>query len=153
VAAVTTTFDRVPAASDTRGAVLVEFALVLPVMLVIFAGIFDFGMAFQRYQTVTNAAREGARMAILPGYTTADVQNRVSDYLAAGGVSGTPTTTVDPVTITPETGASFSAKQVTVKVDYVFSILGPIATLVGGRFGTISLGSTSVMRVEVQSGG
>ncbi len=50
-----------------RGAALVEFALVLPLLLVIIGGIVDFGFLFQRYEVVTNAAREGARLAVLPG--------------------------------------------------------------------------------------
>ena len=52
-----------------RGAELVEFALVFPMLLLVMLGIMDFGFLFQRYEVVTNAAREGARVAILPGYT------------------------------------------------------------------------------------
>ena len=51
------------------GAQLVEFALVLPLLLLVVLGIAEFGFIFQRYEVVTNAAREGARMAVLPGYT------------------------------------------------------------------------------------
>ena len=54
-----------------EGAQLVEFALVLPLLLLVVLGIAEFGFMFQRYEVVTNAAREGARMAVLPGYTTA----------------------------------------------------------------------------------
>jgi len=43
------------------GAELVEFALILPMLLVIFGGIVDFGLILQRQQVVTNAAREGRR--------------------------------------------------------------------------------------------
>ena len=39
---------------------------------------------FQRYEVVTNAAREGARVAVLPGYVNADVQARVAAYLSSG---------------------------------------------------------------------
>ena len=77
-----------------RGAELVEFAFVFPLLLLVMLGIVDFGFLFQRYEVVTNAAREGARVAILPGYQTADVQARVNQYLTAGGL--TPT---DPVTV------------------------------------------------------
>ncbi len=54
-------------------------------------GIIDFGLLFQRYEAVTNAAREGARIAVLPGYAQADVQARVTQYLAAAGLTATPT--------------------------------------------------------------
>jgi hypothetical protein len=44
-----------------KGAELIEFALVFPLLLLVMFGIMDFGLLFQRYETVTNAAREGAR--------------------------------------------------------------------------------------------
>lgn len=50
-----------------RGAELIEFALVFPVLLLVVLGIVDFGFLFQRMEVVTNAAREGARIAVLPG--------------------------------------------------------------------------------------
>ncbi len=48
-----------------EGQSLVEFALVLPILLLIIVGILEFGIAFRTYQVVTNAAREGARTAVL----------------------------------------------------------------------------------------
>ena len=55
--------------SDESGAELIEFALSLPILLLLVVlGIIDFGLLFRRYEVVTNAAREGARVAILPGY-------------------------------------------------------------------------------------
>ena len=140
---------------NERGAVLVEFALVLPLLLVLFAGMFDLGLAFQRYQAVTNAAREGARMAVLPGYSTTpggDVDGRVKAYLAASGVPGTPTIVVTKIPMTPVGGGPvFTTMKVHVQVTHVFTVLGPIATLVGGTFGTVALTSESVMRIEVAS--
>ncbi|MBS1253227.1 MAG: hypothetical protein MAG451_02276 [Anaerolineales bacterium] len=46
-----------------EGQSLVELALLLPVLMLIFAGVLDLGRAFQAYITVANAAREGARYA------------------------------------------------------------------------------------------
>ena len=140
---------------NERGAVLVEFALVLPLLLVLFAGMFDLGLAFQRYQAVTNAAREGARMAVLPGYSTAEVESRVRNYLAASGVPASKIRVRHPIpiTITPVGGgAVFTAMNVHVEVDYTFTLLGPIATLVGGTFGMVTLTAESVMRVEISGG-
>jgi Flp pilus assembly protein TadG len=51
---------------NETGAELIEFAFVLPLLLLVIVGIFDFGFLFQRYEVVTNAAREGARAAVLP---------------------------------------------------------------------------------------
>ena len=76
-----------------QAAQLVEFALVLPMLLLVVLGIAEFGFIFQRYEVVTNAAREGARMAVLPGYTTADVDARVRVYVTQGRV---PTTVTNP---------------------------------------------------------
>ena len=76
--------------SCERGAELVEFAFVFPTLLLVMLGIIDFGFLFQRYEVVTNAAHEGARVAILPGYADADVSARVDQYLAAAGITGGP---------------------------------------------------------------
>ena len=51
-------------------------------------------MMFRALEAVTNAAREGARVGVLPGYDPPDVQARVDAYLAASGLTGTRTTTV-----------------------------------------------------------
>jgi Flp pilus assembly protein TadG len=48
-----------------RGQSLVEFALVLPIFLVLFFAVIDFGSAIFTYNSLTNAAREGARLAVV----------------------------------------------------------------------------------------
>jgi len=52
----------------TRGQALVEFALVIPIFLLIVVALFDLGRAVFAYNTLTNAAREGARIAIVNQY-------------------------------------------------------------------------------------
>jgi Flp pilus assembly protein TadG len=50
---------------------MVEFALVIPIFMLVLSGILDFGMALYSRMTVINAAREGARAAVMvPDYTT-----------------------------------------------------------------------------------
>ena len=68
---------------------LIEAAVALPLLLLIVLGIVDFGLLFRRYEVLTNAAREGARVAVLPGYSAVDAQDRVQQYLAAGGLDKT----------------------------------------------------------------
>lgn len=51
--------------ADRRGQALVEFALVIPIFLLLLVAIFDLGRAVFAYNTLTNAAREGARLAIV----------------------------------------------------------------------------------------
>src|SRR5215831_20227506 len=79
-------YARVRHARSQRGAELIEFALVLPILLLLVLGIVDFGFLFQRLEVVTNAAREGARIAVLPSYDAYDIRVRVNNYLVDGGV-------------------------------------------------------------------
>jgi Flp pilus assembly protein TadG len=139
-------------AGDDRGSELLELAIVLPILLLVCAAIMDFGLMFQRYEVVTNAAREGARLASLPGgYTTADIQGRVNDYLVSGGLTGT--ATVPPPTYATAAigGTGPTVRTVTVIVQYPseFTFIGSFAGLVGGGGWTsITLRAASVMRTE-----
>ena len=61
-----------------RGAAAVEMALVLPILLLLVGGIIDFGRFFFTQVQITNAAREGARAAIIPGATMINIINRTN---------------------------------------------------------------------------
>lgn len=137
-----------------RGAELIEFALVLPLLLMIVLGIVDFGFLFQRMQVVTNAAREGARMAVLPGYATADVQARVRDFVQTGGV---PTSLTNPdVKVTAATipttpgGPTMTGRRVEVTYTHQYLFIGPIAGWFGGSFTSVPVRGVAIMRNEVQ---
>src|SRR6185295_15002998 len=75
------------------GAELIEFGLTLPLLLLLVLGMIEFGFLFREYEIVTNAAREGARIAILPTYSatqTARQNNataRVNQYLTNAGLN------------------------------------------------------------------
>ena len=149
---------RLPARVRSQtGAELVEFAMVLPIMLLVFGGIVDFGLLLQRQQVITNAAREGARLAVLPGYTASDVQARVTQFVREGinNDTVTPVATLTTVTLTPGSGPAFQAARVSVTLADRFLILGPIVSLAGGSgsFGTIALNATTTMRVEAGASG
>lgn len=64
------------------GAVAIEFALVLPILVVLVFGIVQFGLFFNRQQGVHAAAREGARIAALSSTTSDDIVTRVDDALS-----------------------------------------------------------------------
>jgi hypothetical protein len=72
-----------------RGAELIEFALTLPLLLLLVLGIIEFGFLFQEYEVVTNSAREGRAHG---GHDSVRrLQRRAcddaaSDYLTAGGL-------------------------------------------------------------------
>ena len=133
-----------------RGAELIEFALVLPLLLLLVLGIVDFGFLFQRLEVVTNAAREGARIAILPSYGTTDVISRVNSYLLQGGVPtspGNPIVNVSDVPV-PVPGGSVSAKQVQVSYYHSYMFLSGLASMFGSSFSSVPLNGVSTMRIE-----
>lgn len=143
-----------------RGAELIEFALILPLLLLIMLGIVDFGFMFQRYEVLTNAAREGARVAVLPGYTTADAMARACAYVETGGLPVTgdcpdpdnPDISVADVTIPMPVGAALEGRSVTVTFTHTYMFVGPIAGLFSGTFtNTFPITSVAVMRNEVAS--
>jgi len=69
--------------NNERGAALLETAITIPIILLICVGIFEFGRAYQTWQVLTNAAREGARVAILSDKLMADGHSRArSEALA-----------------------------------------------------------------------
>ena len=138
-----------------EAAQLVEFALVLPMLLLVVLGIAEFGFIFQRYEVVTNAAREGARMAVLPGYTSADVIARVKVYVTAGRV---PTTVTNPdvvvTNVTIPVGAGLppvNAKRVTVTYTHSYTFLPGIGSLLGASYTTVPLKAVAEMRKEAGS--
>jgi Flp pilus assembly protein TadG len=132
-----------------KGAELIEFALVLPLLLLVMVGIMDFGLLFQRYETVTNAAREGARVAVLPGYGQADVQARVTQYLAAAGLTATPTFAYTAPQALSVGGACVTITGITVGYPYQYLFIGNITGLFGGSgFTTATLTATAKMRYE-----
>jgi Flp pilus assembly protein TadG len=60
---------------------MLEFAIVLPVFLLMIIGMIEFGRAVMIHQILVNAAREGARAAVIPGATNADVTSAVEKWL------------------------------------------------------------------------
>lgn len=138
-------------ARSQRGAELIELALILPLLLFLIGGIVDFGLLFQAFQVVNSAAREGARLAILPGYTETDVQNRVAAYVTAAGLAATPVTTRSVVAIANGgAGAPVSTGyQVEVQYLHTFTLISGLSALVGGALpSTVTLTARSVMRSE-----
>ena len=130
-----------------RGAVAVEFALLLPVLLLIVFGIIDFGRMLNAQITLTQAAREGARLAAL-GDTYQVVQARVTT--AATSLSGV---SVPPYAPCPAGASTSAGADATVQVTYQFQFATPIgafAAMFGGSgFGSpITLTAQGVMPCE-----
>lgn len=140
-------------ATKESGTSTVEFAIVLPLLLVILFGIIEFAVALFNQAMITNAAREGARAGIVYNGTTPiteeQIQAVVNTYLGSnlinlGGTSSHSTT------VTPGGGAG-QPLTVTVDYQYDFLVLRPIVRLLRGEGdfpGSLTLGATSVMRME-----
>lgn len=132
-----------------KGAELIEFALVFPLLLLVVFGIMDFGFLFQRYEVLTNAAREGARVAVLPGYAQADVQARVTQYLSASGMTAIPGFAFAAPQSVNVGGACMTLTGVTVTYPHQYLFIGNIIGMFGGGgFGARTLTATARMRYE-----
>jgi Flp pilus assembly protein TadG len=133
-----------------RGAALLEAAITVPIILLIAVGIFEFGRAYQTWQVLTNAAREGARLAVINGSTDADVVTRVRNYMSAGQLENAATATVTVDRGVALTGAD-TASQITINYPFQFMVLNPVVRLVTPSSTTgapITMQSTSLMRNE-----
>jgi Flp pilus assembly protein TadG len=128
-----------------RGAAAVEMAIVLPLLLMVIAGIADLGRAFYYQLVISNAAREGARMLAL-NYTVPQMQSRVSQAAMDVGTVTTPTYVVCPSSI-PSPPSTPPASSVTVQASgFQWMFLGDVATLFGTSIATPDIRSTGSMR-------
>ena len=97
-------FVRTRGKNHRRGAAAIELALVFPLLILLTFGAIKYGWLFLKAQQITNATRYGARLAILPDSTTADVKTAIINMLALANISiGS-----DNITITPADISSVS---------------------------------------------
>ena len=129
-----------------RGATLVEAGVTATTLFMLLLAIVEFGRAYNVYQNVTNAAREGARYAVAPlaGTTTLPssdlVQARVTTFLESNNLHVPPATiTVDGTPTQTINGESVAFTQVTVSAPYSFFFL---------KFSSMTITATSEMRNE-----
>jgi Flp pilus assembly protein TadG len=125
----------------TGGQALVEFALVLPLLLILLVGTIDFGRAVFAYNSVSNAARSAARMAIVD-QTVADVEAAARNE-AVG---------LDPLSVTTSY-ADAGTPCAPIKIGCVATVVvehewAPATPILNGVIGPITITSTSKMPVE-----
>ncbi|MDP3920550.1 MAG: TadE/TadG family type IV pilus assembly protein [Candidatus Omnitrophota bacterium] len=135
--------EAVKAKKSERGSVVLEAALMLPIIFVLLLGILEFGRVLMIQQALTNAAREGARQgAVYMDDTEAlTVAGDVaSDYLTRTGVN------LSMVTVTPifEDINGSEAVQVSINYDYTSGL----AVWIPGMNNHLDLNSRVVMRRE-----
>jgi hypothetical protein len=134
-----------------KGAALLEAAITVPIILLISVGIFEFGRAYQTQQVLTNAAREGARMAVIDGSTDAAVRDRVREFLTGGGLTTLPD---EDILINRDVTIEGTAKGSQVQIIYPFQfiVLNPIIRMIAPGDTTtgapINMGAVTTMRNE-----
>jgi Flp pilus assembly protein TadG len=135
---------------------LVEAALVLPILLTVVLGFFDFGSWELQSTQASSAARDGARVAILR-YKQADVAgsadnkaivDAVKRRLAGQTYSSLTVTCVGPTTTTPITGGCAAAQVDRDRVLVNISWSRKPWTFVGGWFGTQTIKGSSTMVIN-----
>ena len=126
-----------------RGSAVIETALAIPLLLILGVGIAELGRAYQTSQVLTNAAREGARVAALSNSAANAVDAGVRQYLQTDGLLSDATV-----------GVNITGSEVTVSYPFQFVVLQPVAQLlVSGSMvdSPIRVTATSVMRNEAGS--
>ncbi len=122
-----------------EGAAALEFALVLPILLLLVLGIIDFGRAYSAKIKLAGAAREGVRVwATSEDFTRAEAAAR----------NAAPTLESDRVTVPPATACTYGAPT-TLSVNYRFSYITPLPAFLSGSStatSDITLTGTGVMR-------
>jgi len=125
------------------GASAVEFALLLPVLMMILFGIIEFGLALYRQAILTNASREGARLGIVqsvPPITTGQIDATIDNYLGPAGIA--PGTVAR--TIVGAGGVTGTPVTVTLTLPYTYAVLPGLTSITP----TINLVAQTVMRHE-----
>jgi Flp pilus assembly protein TadG len=135
-------------ARSERGAVLVEFGLVAPIMAMMTCAIIDFSLAMFTLNNLTIAVREGGRLAaVLSTVATNDtrVVQRVRESIVLNGAATTYT-----VTVTPQNPGGLPVGNITVSINnYPYNPVTPMASLFG--MGTVQMHRRAVFRSELSN--
>lgn len=147
---------------EEAGQALAEFVLVIPILLLLVFGIVEFGLAFRTHQIVTNSAREGARVAVLPSTTDEQIVEDVVEHrLESAGLD--PLLADISFACVDENGTETAGwcqgdrfgklTRVNVTYPYTFFVLGGLVRWACGaqcasQYGTIDLRTASAMRNE-----
>ena len=150
-------FARRDRCSGSRGAVLVEFALVVPVLMTILIGSFWIGRAVSVYQALERAAREGARVGAAPGCalcgsgaaTDAQIETTVKNALSAASLDttnpGLNIVVAYNQPLNPSAPANYRSSGVQVTVSYPVQLNIPFTTQ---KASTVTVSSSVSMRQE-----
>ncbi|HHT45777.1 MAG TPA: pilus assembly protein [Firmicutes bacterium] len=127
--------------ANEKGQSLVEFALLLPILLLLLLGIIQFGIIFNGQITVTSAAREGARLAAV-GADDEQVKDRVEEAAVALLLN------IDRDEININRAVDGDEGKLSVRVNGKVDIIMPLLGIYTGESFTLS--SESIMRLEIK---
>lgn len=136
-----------------RGGSMVEFALILPILIILLFGIIEFGILIYNQQVLTNAAREGARRGIVqdtPRIQQPEIYQTVQDYAANHLITLSTTKPTPAVNVTVNGSAGVCgafADNLSVNVTYSYSFM-VIPNFITGIGNPYQLTSVSVMKCE-----
>ena len=133
-----------------KGTAMLEMVFVMPLLLLLLFGLCEFSVLFGRYQTLNNAAREGARTAVVfrsgcnSATVEAEVRDRVRNYAAPLGM----TLADADISVAGVCGSSDTSSSVSATFQHTFTVLQNLAPAISP---TIDLVGNSVMRNEGSS--
>jgi len=131
-----------------QGAAAIEFAIILPLLVLLIFGMIEFSVLFYDKAMITNASREGARAGIVfatpAPISDNEIRQIVATYCSDHLVSFQPGSVV--TTSVARTGTS-SGDRLTVRVVYPYNFL-ILPNVVTGLTGTITLSAETIMRME-----
>ena len=142
--------------NDQKGVAAVEFAIVLPVLVVLLFGMIEFSLLFYNKAMLTNACREGARSGIVfranadgdrDPLSAAEIRTIVLNYSGDHMINLGPDTLTDTDITVDQTGGTGPGDPLTVSAVYHYDFLvlpGFVDSLIGG----LDIGARSVMRME-----
>jgi Flp pilus assembly protein TadG len=131
-----------------KGAAAIEFAFVLPVLVLLIVGIMEFSVLLYDQAVITNASREGARAGIVffdPPISDAEIQAVVNNYCASRMITFGAATGV--TTSVSRAGSGSAGDPMTVLVNYHYDFL-VIPNFLSDLAGGINLAGQTVMRME-----
>lgn len=124
---------------NEKGQSLVEFALLVPLLILILMSIIEFGLFFNSFIIISNSTREGARLGSLGG-TDIEIELRIKETATA--LDSNKMT----ISITPNYGSRSRGDMITVKVTYDYVLISPIVSEILSP--SINLVSDTSMRME-----
>ncbi len=136
-------------ARSERGAAMVEFAIVTPLLLTMAFGVIDFGRAFYVYNLLNSVARDGARLGAAQGVaaTSATIKTRIiNEIVPEYRMTGATAPTAEQITVTLTGGLPSNTGNVTVTIhDYAFTPWVPVLPIAQN----LTLNTSATFRREI----